>query len=233
MKTIGEILKRGRERKKLTLDDVQRNIKIQVRFIKALEDDNYEVFSGVVHAKGFLKIYISYLGLNENEILAIWRREYEKDIEKKTPKKKVIGPLPKNFGVFFSPSSLISAFSVLLVVFFFFYLFSQYRDFTGSPTLEIYFPRDGTVSDSPTIDIVGKTDVDSTVYLNGQQLILSTDGSFATSFKLNEGLNSLGFLARNKFDKKTELVRTIIYRKLPEIIQVKEATPSSEKENGL
>ena len=68
MKTVGQILKSQREKKKLTVNDVYKFIRIHPRFITALENDNYSGFEGRVHAKGFLKIYTDFLELNINEI---------------------------------------------------------------------------------------------------------------------------------------------------------------------
>jgi len=81
VRSIGFILKSAREKKRVTLDDVYKNIKIHQNYIKALESDDYSIFSGKVHSKGFLKIYCEYLDLNIDDILALWRREYEYEFD--------------------------------------------------------------------------------------------------------------------------------------------------------
>lgn len=231
-KSIGNILKKAREKKRLTLDVVYKQTRINPKFIKALESDNYKVFSGKVHSKGFLKLYTKYLGLNTNEMLALWRREYESFFEDDKGegffKKREIDP-PK---LIITPGFVLVVFAALSIIAFFGYLFFQYKNYTGSPNLDIYYPGDNLVVKSDILDITGKTDLDSELYINNQRVILSPDGSFAESVKLKEGLNTISIKSVNKLSKQTELVRTIIYR--PDKIEegkpeeVTETTPSEE-----
>ena len=106
--------------------------------------------------------------------------------------------------------------AVILVVGFFGYLFYQYRNYSGVPDLEIYTPENNVVVNSQTLDITGETDRDSVVLINNQRIVVDKDGSFATSIKLHEGINTLSFLAVNKLGRETEEIRTIIFRKGPE-----------------
>jgi cytoskeletal protein RodZ len=230
-RSIGDILKKARDRKRLTLDNVTRDIKIHPNYIKALESDDYKIFSSKVHSKGFLKIYTDYLGLNVNEIMALWRREYEHEFDYRENKQL----LPKKFvepsRMIITPAYVASIVAVILVIGFFSYLYFQYRNFTGEPNLNLYYPPDNLVTSSDILDITGKTDLDSEVMINNTKVVLSPDGSFAESVRLKEGLNSLSIKATNKFDKTTELVKTVIYRPqkidIPvDVLQTTESTPS-------
>lgn len=229
-KSIGDILRRARDRKKLTLDDVTKAIKIHPNYIKALESDSYSIFSGKVHSKGFLKIYAEFLDLNVEEILALWRREYEREFENKENKQL----LPKKFiepeKIVVTPSFVGSIIAFVLVIGFFGYLYFQYRNFTGAPKLTIFYPPDNLVIATDILDITGKTDLDSEITVNGQKIVLAPDGSFAESVRLKEGLNTISIKAENKFSKKTEFVKTIIYRPdketTMETLESTESTPS-------
>ena len=140
MKSIGVILKKAREKKRLTIEDVHKFIKIHPKYLRALEKDDYNVFSSKVHSKGFLKIYSEFLGLNVDEILALWRRDYEKAIESQ-PKKEftVVRELYKP-KLIITPGLVFIAFVVFSLILFFSYLFYQYNTYTGVPNLEIYNP---------------------------------------------------------------------------------------------
>lgn len=81
--SIGTILRRARERRRLTQDDVSSYIKIPIKYLRAMESDDYAIFSDKVHAKGFLKLYADFLNLNTLELSALWRREYEKIFDSK------------------------------------------------------------------------------------------------------------------------------------------------------
>lgn len=217
MKSIGNILKKQREQKKFELTDIHKFIKIHPKFLKALEEDDYSVFSNKIHAKGFLKVYADFLKLDVNQILAIWRREYGGQFDRQQEgeevfKLKEISP-PK---FLITPGIILIIIATILVLGFFGYLFYQYRNYSGVPGLTIHSPDNNIVVNSSTLDITGETDMDSVVLINNQRIIVDKDGSFATSVNLHEGINTLSFLAVNKLGREKEEIRTIIYRKDPE-----------------
>lgn len=232
--SIGTILRKSREKRRLTIDDVFKATKIRPEYILALEKDNYSIFSGKVHSKGFLKVYAQFLGLNLNELLALWRREYEGNFDKK---EKVVNNFLGSMGVeyprFNITPTLLLVFSIsLLILVFFGYLFFQYRSYTADPMLELYNPKDNDVVISDILDITGKTDLDVTLFVNNQKVILNPDGSFGESVKLKEGLNVISIKATNKLSKSTELVRTVIFRpkeqEVPVMDSIMETTESTK-----
>lgn len=211
-KSIGNILKKARERKRLTMGNVTKNIKIHQKYISALEKDDYSVFSGKVHSKGFLRIYAEYLGLDSKELLALWRREYEPQFTERKEEmffKKKSVEAPK-FVI--TPGAVFIVFISSCILVFFGYLFYQYKNYTGAPNLDIYYPENNLVLETDILDITGKTDLDSELYINNQRVILGPDGSFVESVKLKEGLNTISIKSVNKLSQQTEYVRTIIYR---------------------
>jgi cytoskeletal protein RodZ len=219
----------------MTLEDVQRVVKIHSKYIKALEADDYGAFDGKIHAKGFLKIYAGFLELDMQEIMALWRREYEKVFEKKpvSVPDKFMSLKPST--LILSPTLVISTVFFILITGFFSYLYYQYKNYNDAPKLEVSYPENNYISKNSVVDVVGETDVDSSVFVNNQKVTLNTDGSFATSIKMNEGINTLSILAVNKLDRKTETVRTIIFRPevLPEVIETVESTPSENLETAV
>ena len=72
MESIGEKLRLARERNALTLDQVARETHVAKRFLKALEDEDFSVFPGETYAMGFLRNYAEYLGLETEELIAIY-----------------------------------------------------------------------------------------------------------------------------------------------------------------
>ncbi len=68
-KISGETLRKAREEKKQTLDDVSKAIYIKVRYLQALEAGNFDVFHSLAQGRGFLRAYATYLGVNADELL--------------------------------------------------------------------------------------------------------------------------------------------------------------------
>jgi hypothetical protein len=61
---IGSSLRDAREHQKLELAQVERDTRIRARYLKALEDERFDIIPGAAYAKGFLRTYADYLGLD-------------------------------------------------------------------------------------------------------------------------------------------------------------------------
>src|SRR5687768_18406327 len=73
--SLPERLYAARERKGVDLYRAERDTKIRVRYLAALERGDYRELPGAVYTKGFLRNYALYLGLDPDEVLLQWRRE--------------------------------------------------------------------------------------------------------------------------------------------------------------
>jgi len=209
MKTVGEMLKSAREKKGLSLTDVQKFTKIHPKYLLALEENDYSQFSSLVHTKGFLKLYASVLDLNVDEVLAFFRREFD---EKKVKKPRVIRPI-ESPGFLITPATVIVFSTLILILAFFAYLFYQYRSYTGAPSLVVESPSSDIAYSEESLEVVGRTDRDSSVFLNGQKININPDGTFVFRVDLSEGLNSLNFLSVNKLGKETRITRSVVVKK--------------------
>ena len=69
MQTIGQRLKQARESKRLTLDKVFEGTRIRVAYLQALESDDHSVMPSPVQARGYLRNYAEFLGLNFDQLL--------------------------------------------------------------------------------------------------------------------------------------------------------------------
>ena len=70
MQELGMELKKIRESKGLSLDQVQQDTKIRSRYLEAIEAGDLSVLPGMVYARGFIKSYAEYLGIDGMELLA-------------------------------------------------------------------------------------------------------------------------------------------------------------------
>ena len=60
---IGSSLREARVRRGLELSQVERDTKIRGKYLAALEDDRFDALPGPAYARGFLRTYADYLGL--------------------------------------------------------------------------------------------------------------------------------------------------------------------------
>ncbi len=77
MGELGTWLVRAREARGLTLEDAERDTRISRRYLQALEAEQFEVIPAPVYARGFLRSYSQYLGLDPQEMLALFPRDDE------------------------------------------------------------------------------------------------------------------------------------------------------------
>jgi cytoskeleton protein RodZ len=61
---IGPALREARERRGISLTQVEADTKIRARYIRALEDEDFGVLPGKTYTKGFLRAYADYLGMD-------------------------------------------------------------------------------------------------------------------------------------------------------------------------
>ena len=67
--SFGRWLRRQREVRKIALREVAETTNISIRYLEALEDDRFEALPAPVFAKGFLREYARYVGLDPDEVV--------------------------------------------------------------------------------------------------------------------------------------------------------------------
>src|ERR1700739_1633427 len=67
--TFGERLKRERELREVTLEEITVATRIGPRFLEALENEDWEKLPGGVFNRGFVRSVARYLGLDEESLL--------------------------------------------------------------------------------------------------------------------------------------------------------------------
>jgi Helix-turn-helix domain len=68
--SVGARLSAARNARGLSLSDAERQTRIARRFLQAMEADQFDVLPAPVYARGFLRNYARFLGLDEKELLA-------------------------------------------------------------------------------------------------------------------------------------------------------------------
>jgi len=210
--TLGNTLKKMREASNTSLESISSATKIQTKYLKWLEEDNYTKLPAQVYVEGFLKSYAKFLDEDPKEIIKIFRKEQEirNNIYNKNTKFNPIKPLQNNSVII--TSKTIAVITACLITFFFaFYLYYQARFVFAPPKLEIYSPEKDTQTNEKSLEISGKSIEGSQVYINGQAIFTDELGNFKKLVPLQEGMNTLKISAENRAGKKTEIIRNIIY----------------------
>jgi len=75
MATLGQELKKRREEKGLTIKQVAVSTLVGVRFLQAIEDDDYGVLPGGIFNRAFVRKYASQVGLDEQTAIQLYEEQ--------------------------------------------------------------------------------------------------------------------------------------------------------------
>ncbi len=211
MKTIGEYLRAGREKKRLTYQAVEAKTKIREKFLRALEENHFESLPSLSYAKGFVKNYADFLGLDTAVMLAVFRRQQAEASRTQLLPKGVAEPL--NNPVFrLTPGRFMIVLSGVLVVVFLAYFGLQFRRILIPPRLLLESPSENLVITQKRVDVLGITDPDATVTINGISVPVQPDGKFFDQIALEGSETKIIVVSTSRYGKTTELEKTVIYQ---------------------
>jgi len=78
MSDLGLLLRKAREQRGYTLDDIQEATKIRKRYLEAIEQGDYKVLPGSFYVRAFVKTYAETVGLDAEEVLRLYHKELPK-----------------------------------------------------------------------------------------------------------------------------------------------------------
>lgn len=212
MRTVGQVLKEERERKLYTLDEIEKATKIRKELLEALEAGHYSKLPPTTFVQGFIKNYGKFLGLNQDKLLAIYRREFS---EFKYPPRILDSfkePVDrKKFRL--TPARVLGSVIMGLVIIFFVYLWIEYRFLVGGPFLEVSQPVNQLNTSISTLQVIGRTDPEAKVSINNQEVGVDNAGKFSQEIKLTDNINNIEISATSKSGKVTKVERTVFLKK--------------------
>ena len=202
----GQRLKEQRKIKGLTIEDVSRETKIKISYLLAIEKGEYQKLPASTYTQGFVRNYAKYLELPEQEIAAIFRREFDEE--------KTFAVLPERLAKEDFPIHRIKlADKAKIIIFLFFillaYIIFQYRYAIISPPLNISSPLEGAIISSRTIVVSGKTDPNATVFVNNDTVSVDGNGNFKKVINAFSGKATVKVLVVNHFGKEKIIERHI------------------------
>lgn len=89
---IGATLREARNRRKADLTTVEAAIKIRVRYLQAMENEEWDALPGGAYTRGFIRTYASYLGLDGDRLADDYRRSAGPTVGDRVPKR--VEPVP-------------------------------------------------------------------------------------------------------------------------------------------
>jgi cytoskeleton protein RodZ len=85
MDEIGARLREARMRLKVDINEVETRTKIRAKYLRAMENEEWDLLPGEVYVRSFLRTYADFLGLDSRELLDDFRRRYESPSDHEAP----------------------------------------------------------------------------------------------------------------------------------------------------
>jgi cytoskeletal protein RodZ len=204
MKTIGQIIKEARLKKKLSLKKVEDITKIKSSFIWAIEKEKWEILPPFPTVLGFVKSLSLILDVDEKMAVAVLKRDY-------VPKKLDINPRPDVGSRFIWSPKLTFALGVGAVALVTLgYLVFQYVRFISPPSLTVESPKEGQIIKGSDVLVFGSTDSDAKITVDNQPVLVDQEGKFSVSIGIIQNTKEIDVVAVSRSGKSTTIRRTIV-----------------------
>lgn len=83
---IGRTLRETRTKRRIELTEAEASTKIRIRFLRAMENEEWDVLPGNSYTRGFIRTYARYLGLDGEQLADEFRRQHEGRPEERAPR---------------------------------------------------------------------------------------------------------------------------------------------------
>jgi cytoskeleton protein RodZ len=115
---IGSTLREARMRARIDITEVETRTKIRAKYLRAIENEEWDLLPGPVYVKSFLRTYGDYLGVDSRLLIDEYKRRYERPAEHEV---RPIAPLGRERdrqprGPLLPPWALIAGVLVAVVV---------------------------------------------------------------------------------------------------------------------
>ena len=187
--SLGEVLRTAREAKFIDLARVERDTRIQARYLSALEHGNYRDLPGDVYARGFVRNYGLYLGLDPDDLVSLYRLERGPSAAGESPAAQRPMAVRQARSLVVSSTALAAVILAALVLALVVYLVGELVTFGRIPELRITDPAgDLAHYQGSEYTIRGVTEPNSTITTNGLRQNPTATADAAGAFSVKVGL---------------------------------------------
>jgi len=191
---LGEMLRSAREARGLDRTRIERDTRIRERYLSALERGAYDELPGEVYARGFLRSYAKYLGLDPDGMVALYRLEMRAAaaVNPRGPARS--RPLHSQQRFVLTPRVVSAAVLTILVGALVAYLAYQLVTFTRTPDLRVLDPAGDVSGHTEAVIVIdGVTVPNARVSVSGlaenPSVVADAEGNFSVTVELLPGPN--------------------------------------------
>ncbi len=222
--TIGERLRASRQMQERSVAEIAEKLKIAERYLDALERGRYNDMPSPVYIKNFLKRYAQELGLAWDRLEEQFTQEigvYKSEapiasVNQKEPKirsrrESSSGGVSHQRKALELPRLLKLGAAGIVVLLVAIYFSWEIVQLLSPPDLTVLNPASDEILTTQKITVVGLTEPEAIVEINGQAVPVEPDGSFSDEVFLHEGLNAIQVSTRSKRSRARAVIRNVLY----------------------
>jgi cytoskeleton protein RodZ len=114
---IGPTLREARIRRKIDLSEIEGITKIRVRYLRALENEEWDLLPGPTYTRSFIRTYATFLGLDGERLADDFRRLHDAQ-QPEPPGREPAGlpPLPRGGGGRFGAGMVVGVAALVLIL---------------------------------------------------------------------------------------------------------------------
>ncbi len=161
MSDLGQLLKKARTQKGITLDELQELTKIRKRYLEAIEEGNYKILPGNFYVRAFIKSYSEAVGLEPDEVLRLYRSVIPETSPEPTnePKRRQTKPTRNSDKMSkWASALLLIAFPLLILsVFYYYYVMKPNQEQVArapAPLTENKSPVEPDVKEPTVVEVI-------------------------------------------------------------------------------
>ena len=206
--TLGDLLKTNRKKAGLELEDIAKATFIKLKYLQAIENDDFAVLPNASYAKAYVSNYAKLLAVDPQPLLAILRRDYRESAKGRLLPREFLKESFKKAKLF-SPIRLTVSAIIIMLLSFALYTTWQWFSLNRPPRLVLFQPEDNQVTANRVV-VEGQTVIDAIVVVNAQPVALQADGFFNTELYFDiEGPTTITVKATDRRGKTSVVQKSI------------------------
>lgn len=206
---LATILQRRREQLEISLTEAEQATRIRAKYIGAIESSDYDTLKDDVYARGYVKNYADYLGLDPKPILKMYdseragQREMKRQSLKQQRRPIQLGLKPiRAMKWVVTPRTFVALTTLTVVGAVVLYIIWQVLILSAPPSLSINNTEPRLVTTSFGF-VSGRVENGSDLFINDSPVLVAADGSFRERIALTNGANEIKLTAKNRLGKVT------------------------------
>lgn len=209
--TVAEQLRSARQEKKIKLETAAKKLNINYKYLEALEKGQMEKLPKGVYGKNFLREYAIFLGLDYGELERIFAEELEGS-KSEEPEKLFSHQKVKARHFLAAPRIIKNFVIVISVVACLVYLGIAVKKIIAPPDLYIENPPDNFITEDKAVTIIGVTEAEAQILVNGENVLTDENGRFLKEVSLKNGLNTITISAKKKYGRVNSIQKQVLVK---------------------